>query len=608
MYKRKLRRAYQNMEYPKSLPQECLYYSLISVDRHRLLMLTVFTEGTRKSCAFVDKRTEEVLVLTEKGQWRKTFRFWNLKYSKLPQINTKAARKYFDVVDESRNMYQYIDRWIDEIGYKRQQETILRSVEEAAKIWKKLTLPKGVVKFGRELLEASGLYSGRRVFCTKCRKWHSLPKRPKNGSVIACPHCKTDLVAKPLVSSLKSEVSYFYFLQKYKNYFVVCHCKYRRVLHRGEIEELVDVFWMDLLDTVKQKRKTFHLDYGGCVSPGKGGVYSSYDPRLRAVKLYTKNLPTLLKGTTLEDAGFEEFTGEMYLEDIILAYLKNPKIEFLIKGGYEKLLFEIACNFSVTEEISKLSQNVLSMDHSLGLDEYQLFQRVNGKVTIDDYHTIADIDSLRKQWRSYETFRALKNLVTCTEMTGTDGKKVLNYITSLGYCGDDFINALSDYRDYLRAVCDVLEVDIVPKNLRYPKELNKAHDSYTEKATIKHNVSISKAMLTATKDYPDSLRFGGFAFVFLKDFSSLIHEGKVMRHCVGSRSYAEEVADGKGLIVSVRKELNTPLYTLEITIHKSGVWTCAQCRGIKNRTPEKADREIIDQFISAVNTKQLLIA
>lgn len=96
--------------------------------------------------------------------------------------------------------------------------------------------------------------------------------------------------------------------------------------------------------------------------------------------------------------------------------------------------------------------------------------------------------------------------------------------------------------------------------------------------------------------------------MFLKDFSSLIHEGKVMRHCVGSRSYAEEVADGKGLIVSVRKELNTPLYTLEITIHKSGVWTCAQCRGIKNRTPEKADREIIDQFISAVNTKQILIA
>lgn len=45
----------------------------------------------------------------------------------------------------------------------------------------KLTLPKGVVKFGRELLEASGLYNGRRVFCTKCRKWHSLPKRPKTA-------------------------------------------------------------------------------------------------------------------------------------------------------------------------------------------------------------------------------------------------------------------------------------------------------------------------------------------------------------------------------------------------------------------------------------------
>lgn len=608
MDKRKLRKAYQNMEYPKSLPQECLYYSMISVDRHRLLMLTVFTEGTRKSCAFVDKRTEEVLVLTEKGQWRKTFRSWDLKYSKLPQINTKAARKYFDVVDESRNMYQYIDRWIGEIGYKRQQETISRSVEEAAKIWKKLTLPKGVVKFGRELLEASGLYSGRRVFCTKCRKWHSVPKRPKNGSTMACPLCETALVAKPLVSSLKSEVSYFYFLQKYKNYFVVCHCKYRRVLHRGEVEELVDIFWIDLIDTVKRKRKTFHLDYCGYVSPGKGGVYSSCDPRLRAVKLYTKNLPTLLKGTTLEYAGLEKFTGYLYVEDVILAYLRNPKIEFLIKGGYEKLLFEIACNSSVTQEISKLSKSVLSMDNSLGLDEYQLFQKCNGKVTLSDYHTIADIGGLRKQWRSYESLQALKKLVACTELTGADGKKVLNYITSLGYCGDDFINALSDYRDYLRAVCDVLEVDKVPKNLRYPKELNKAHDSYTKKATIKHNASINEAMLTATKDYPDSLRFGGFAFVFLKDFSSLIHEGKVMHHCVGSRSYAEEVADGKGLIVSVRKELNTPLYTLEITIHKSGVWTCAQCRGIKNRTPEKADREIIDQFISAVNTKQILIA
>lgn len=61
------------MEYPKSLPQECLYYSMISVDRHRLLMLTVFTEGTRKSCAFVDKRTEEVLVLTEKVSGERLF-------------------------------------------------------------------------------------------------------------------------------------------------------------------------------------------------------------------------------------------------------------------------------------------------------------------------------------------------------------------------------------------------------------------------------------------------------------------------------------------------------------------------------------------------------
>ena len=88
--------------------------------------------------------------------------------------------------------------------------------------------------------------------------------------------------------------------------------------------------------------------------------------------------------------------------------------------------------------------------------------------------------------------------------------------------------------------------------------------------------------------------FDKYAFIFPKDESEIVREGKVLHHCVGG--YAKKhFVYGSSIIVFVRDKTakETPLYTLELRNHR-----IIQIRGDKNKAPDEEAKKEAELFLA----------
>ena len=85
----------------------------------------------------------------------------------------------------------------------------------------------------------------------------------------------------------------------------------------------------------------------------------------------------------------------------------------------------------------------------------------------------------------------------------------------------------------------------------------------------------------------------------------LIEEGNVLRHCVGSGSYATACSSGRSHIVSIR-ENGMPIATLELRESPAGelriaegcAYTVKQFRGAENKNPPLVASEAWTKFLA----------
>ena len=147
-----------------------------------------------------------------------------------------------------------------------------------------------------------------------------------------------------------------------------------------------------------------------------------------------------------------------------------------------------------------------------------------------------------------------------------------------------------------------LNFDMARDRVLFPKDLAAAHDNamvlYNAHKNEIKNENFQKLLQKRIEKYSYSNE--DYAVVVPPTISSIIHEGKRLRHCVAS--YAERHANGKLHILFIRRVTtpNTPLYTVEIT-NKGAL---IQAHGYKNRSLDEDASAFLDMFIKQLKGKK----
>lgn len=145
-------------------------------------------------------------------------------------------------------------------------------------------------------------------------------------------------------------------------------------------------------------------------------------------------------------------------------------------------------------------------------------------------------------------------------------------------------------RDYWR-MADALQMDLDNLQVRWPKNLKKAHDD-AAKRYKSHKSEIVAAGFVRRAEEMKGFEWhqGGLMIRVCQSQQEMIDEGKKLNHCVAR--YAEDHANGKTTIFLIRKEEqpDVPWFTLELNVKKGVV---AQNRGKCNcsRTEEVIEFE-----------------
>ena len=139
------------------------------------------------------------------------------------------------------------------------------------------------------------------------------------------------------------------------------------------------------------------------------------------------------------------------------------------------------------------------------------------------------------------------------------------------------------YHDYI-SFAGELGYDLTVHNVRYPKDLNKAHDQASKAAIkLKKQIELEKyARELKDRELRYNFAMGNYTIFIPEDPTDIIDEGKALKHCVGG--YVDRHCEGKCTILFMRHipDWNVPLYTIEM---RGG--NMQQVQGYNNRIENK---------------------
>ena len=132
----------------------------------------------------------------------------------------------------------------------------------------------------------------------------------------------------------------------------------------------------------------------------------------------------------------------------------------------------------------------------------------------------------------------------------------------------------------------------------YLRVTNAVRDLRVEKQRLEDEKKEAKLRVETAKRLTSMMKaqtaFDKYAFIFPKDESEIVKEGKTLHHCVGS--YAKKhFVYGTSIIVFVRDKAykETPLYTLELKNNR-----IIQLRGAGNKAADEEARKEAEQFLA----------
>ncbi len=335
-------------------------------------------------------------------------------------------------------------------------------------------------------------------------------------------------------------------------------------------------------------------------------------------------------GSSIEKSGLDVFLGfpadDNYPSEYIASWLKYPQLENLVKTGLSGFVREILgksvysgtyyyrnSTFHV-KEVEKYIDKRKFKPHEMLMcqkNEVKEVLKVNCEAVAFRKQIIDKLGFTMSFTEAHEACKKGGD-VLIKLFTGDYGyrypiKRTLNYLEKQiekrrrggAYTYDGIVNARY-YRDYVEMVAYVHGT--VPEELRFPKDLVKAHNRIDKMKKEKVSDELNEKIRAFGEELSD-MSFTdeelGLTIRPAMSHKELIDEGKKLSHCVAT--YANKVGARSTSIFFIRRidNMDEPFFTLEFNLKNSYV---VQNRGKRNCSRTEDVQKFEEQWLEYIKT------
>ncbi len=607
------------------------------IDSHKILILYIHTrekaaQGDFKPCMTMFQSRNDFVTLEHRDDgstaWR-TSAFnhldvnWSLssKSAFYSSKDEECVRKYFKS-DKSGFLPLIIaqNAILEHRRLKRQRNRENRILDRMAGV---KSLPRGLNGWiRRSVMPGYFFYDYKRSrditgVCSACGREVML-SGVKQGAKLVCPHCKKEIICKP--RSRRGSNMYdrktCQVLQRISNSELVIriikvYYSYQDDIPDVQIYENARQFIYKNPDG-KICAEAYYYSYnnGFLLTHWKKGERPKYSQWQECYEadtcghVYTKNLQDELAGTPWKYCPVAQYYNNWHepMESLpfLYAYLNHPRLEHLVKTGFYSLVSDIVYRYTCgnIDESQNRTHKILGVaaedvdflrEIDVSIAALQIFQQYNG---IKNRQKLL-LWQIENQVE-YNVLPILQHMTVHKAVKYLDSQYGFLRLRKTKYGAQrykDMQELVTEYRDYLE-MCRKLKYDLKNSFVKYPADLQKAHDKAAKSMKHKANAIMRREFAAVYKSIAGKYDFekSGMKIVYPKNPDDLVKEGHALHHCIGG--YVERVADRKCIILFLRQcsDLQHPYYTIEIQGNR-----VIQVRGVGNcsATPE------VDKFVKA---------
>lgn len=441
----------------------------------------------------------------------------------------------------------------------------------------------------------------------------------KQGVKKPCPHCRREIICKPRSRRSKNmyDRSTVQVIQNTGNGEIVL--RIIKIYYSYKDSDTPDIqiyenarhFISRDAESGRVRIESFYYAYhSGILTDWKEGerprssmFYEGFESDA-AGHLYTKNLPEALAGTPWQYCPiadfYRHFRRKFLAPRFLSAYLYHPALEHLIKTGFYSVVKSLVYGYteSCLDETQRRTHRILcvaaedtgflrSIDPDMStLKIYQEYTGLKGRQELLSWQIRNEI--------SHDVLPILNHMTPHKAMRYLDRQYDFLRLRKTKYGTQRYKNMqdlVSEYRDYLE-LCKKLNYDLKNSFVKYPADLQKAHDKAAHRLKHKADAKERRAFAAVYRNIAGQYGFAkdGMKIVYPSTPDDVIAEGHALHHCVGG--YVGRVTNNECVILFLRRcsDPLKPFFTIEVRGRQ-----IVQVRGMKNcsATPD------VDKFIKA---------
>ena len=458
--------------------------------------------------------------------------------------------------------------------------------------------------------------------CSKCKELVDLKNNNKHNDKGRCPECKAKVTYKAInMAKYYRDHQVVSVLQKFGEDYLVRYFKVvRKFKHAHDTSDFPD----QILETLINPEISFYEASRVYISLSKyghtevryfetewdwnqesfrwvnerrrGGMNNRELLRNYYPYIYKRNLKSILKKSRWKYSGLDSFNGHyISIEDYLTTWENYPIIEMLSKLKFNNALKDLVYRGAYNREhisfnkkrlgLSKRLFN-LSRNLDLGVQDINTLSYFDKKGLI--FNEVQSKEILEYSW-------ALEKILEYSKF-----EKALNYIKKQSLANNtDKKDIATDWRDYINQ-CEWLKLDLNSNLVLYPRDLYQKHRELTEIIEKTKKERTIKGVKEKFKMWNDLLSYSNkkLSISVAKTIEELKKEGGNLHHCVGS--FGPHIAEGRALVLFIRKKANESFYTLELN---PKTFKVIQTQGLNRVKPTKQ----VENFINEWEAKKLMV-
>ncbi len=309
------------------------------------------------------------------------------------------------------------------------------------------------------------------------------------------------------------------------------------------------------------------------------------------------------------------------------SYWKEEINEYIIKAGMTELLNDLleVPEYGLIKSVERKLHKALGIEksHMQFMKQYNLgiegleFVQMSEKIKMEPKKEYLDIALKVGNHKWFEMLEYSKpqkainyvkkqlKIMKISKPWGYDYKKYQQY---------KWKTVIDTWIDYLK-MAKKLNWNVEDSYFKYPKNLVEAHnevlrivhqneEKLREKKRKEDSKKIAEMKEKLEKEY--SFEAFGYTIVAPRNAQEIVKEGNKLKHCVGRSDYIERMAEGKTVILFLRKlqELDKPFVTIEIINGKIGQYHGYNNEMTKSRQLPKEVHKFMKMFEEQVLSKR----